>query len=282
MHQKPELEELYDRGLAHKEIAVRMNMTKASVAREVAIIRMQRGEIMGDVDPAWVKRRYLDEGATREELAKELKVSTSQLSRFLTAHAIGRDPGLRIRLGLAEPWNKGLSAETSPIYKRMSEERSGAGNPMFGREAWNLGLTKETDGRVAAMAAANKGRTMSAEARKKMAAAKTGKLREASNRWNGGHLSNNYVAVGGGFHREYLHREIAKKLLKRDLDVAEHVHHIDEDKKNNVPENLLVLDTGDHTRLHQAMRLSLGLDQRAWLIENGISFIDLASLKEEA
>lgn len=276
------IEELYDEGRSQQEIADLLDMKKTSVAREVAIIRMARREIMADVDPETVRHLYLDEGLTKEELAREVGVSTSQLSRFLSAHNIHRDAGHRIRLKKAEPWNKGLTAATSPIYKRMSEERSGDGNPMFGREAWNKGLTKGSDLRVAAIAEKNVGRAVTAETREKMAAAKRGKVREESNRWLGGHVSNNYIAVGGGSTRAYFHRELAKKLLERDLRPEEHVHHIDQDKTNNVPENLLVLSIDDHTRLHRAMSKSPGLDQKRWLSEGGFSFIDLSRIAAKA
>jgi predicted XRE-type DNA-binding protein len=273
------VEELYDEGRSQREIADLLDMKKPTVAFEIAIIRMARREIMADVDPERVRRLYIDEGVTQEELAREVGVSKSQLNRFLTAHGIHRDAGHRIRLNKATPWNKGLTPETSPIYKRMSEERTGDGNPMAGREAWNRGLTKVTDARVAAIAAKNIGRTATDETREKMAAAKRGKMREASNRWQGGHMSNNYVVVGGGSTRQYLHREVAMELLGRELLPHEHVHHIDEDKTNNVPGNLLVLSRDDHTRLHRAMSIIPGFDQREWLAKSGITFIDLSLVK---
>lgn len=37
------------------------------------------------------------------------------------------------------PWNKGLSSETSFALKELSEARTGIGNPMFGKGAWNSG-----------------------------------------------------------------------------------------------------------------------------------------------
>ena len=47
-----------------------------------------------------------------------------------------------------------------------------------------------------------------------------------------------------------LHRVIVENKLNRLLRDSEDVHHIDEDKTNNNPENLKVLTKAEHTRLH--------------------------------
>lgn len=48
-----------------------------------------------------------------------------------------------------------------------------------------------------------------------------------------------------------LHRVIIKNYLGRLLNANEVVHHIDENKKNNSIENLQVLDSVEHNRMHQ-------------------------------
>ena len=47
-----------------------------------------------------------------------------------------------------------------------------------------------------------------------------------------------------------LHRVLVENSVGRYLKRSEHVHHIDENKSNNVLSNLLVLTIGEHTRLH--------------------------------
>lgn len=42
------------------------------------------------------------------------------------------------------PWNKGVTKNDNEKMKNLSINRMGDGNPMFGKMAWNNGLTKET------------------------------------------------------------------------------------------------------------------------------------------
>ncbi len=50
----------------------------------------------------------------------------------------------------------------------------------------------------------------------------------------------------------YDHILVAEKMLGRNLTSEEVVHHIDENRSNNNPSNLMVFKTkGDHTRFHQ-------------------------------
>ena len=47
-----------------------------------------------------------------------------------------------------------------------------------------------------------------------------------------------------------LHRVVAENKIGRPLQKNEHVHHIDENKYNNSPENLEVLTDSQHAKLH--------------------------------
>lgn len=48
----------------------------------------------------------------------------------------------------------------------------------------------------------------------------------------------------------YEHILVATEILGRTLEDNEVVHHLDLDKANNLPSNLIVLDRGQHTKLH--------------------------------
>lgn len=48
----------------------------------------------------------------------------------------------------------------------------------------------------------------------------------------------------------YLHRHVASITCGRWLSSDEHVHHIDENKLNNSPENLQVLSASEHSSIH--------------------------------
>ena len=61
-------------------------------------------------------------------------------------------------------------------------------------------------------------------------------------------------ASGDGYrkaHGRLEHRAVAEQLLGRPLKSSEVVHHIDGDKRNNAPENLVVLPSqSEHMKLH--------------------------------
>ena len=61
-----------------------------------------------------------------------------------------------------------------------------------------------------------------------------------------------YVRVSRAGKRVYLHREVAAKALGRELATSEHVHHKDEDKGHNEPDNFEVCSNSGHRKLHAA------------------------------
>jgi len=70
--------------------------------------------------------------------------------------------------------------------------------------------------------------------------------------WKGGMslMRNGYLQIRLNGKRKYLHRIVAEQTIGRELKVTEQVHHIDHDKLNNSPDNLVVLSPAQHARYH--------------------------------
>lgn len=63
-------------------------------------------------------------------------------------------------------------------------------------------------------------------------------------------IDTNHPLATGNSGRVYLHRHVASITLGRWLTTDEHVHHIDEVKGNNDPDNLVILTNEEHAALH--------------------------------
>lgn len=224
------------------------------------------------VDVAWLRKRYVDDVADVFDIAAEAGCSVPNIRRVLKKHGIRRG---KVFLIGGKAWNSGLTKNDDERLARLSAERTGDGNPMRGKRAWNTGATKETDERLRRLSEVMSSRVVSKETRERQRLAKLGKFGEESNRWAGG-----VGEVGGyGFvcergRRIYAHRALAEKILGRNLERLEQVHHIDLNRKNNIPSNLIVLLSGDHQALHAAIRrgATSKAQQISWLIERGCNF----------
>lgn len=76
--------------------------------------------------------------------------------------------------------------------------------------------------------------------------------RENNPNWQGGRsiTSHGYIVIRVGSKYAYEHRIVAEKKLGRPLRPKEKVHHIDENKQNNAPENILVVDGNANHYVH--------------------------------
>ena len=70
-------------------------------------------------------------------------------------------------------------------------------------------------------------------------------------RFKGGHLGNHGYRIVSVRGRPILeHRHVMQEHLGRELETDEHVHHINGDRLDNRTENLELMSSSEHTRLH--------------------------------
>jgi hypothetical protein len=53
-----------------------------------------------------------------------------------------------------------------------------------------------------------------------------------------------------GYHNKYVHTLVLEEKIGRPLKKNECGHHVDEDKENNDPSNLVVMDKAEHAKYH--------------------------------
>jgi len=73
--------------------------------------------------------------------------------------------------------------------------------------------------------------------------------------------TNNYVFTNKVGRTE--HRDIAEKKLNRKLDTNEVIHHMDNNPRNNVDENLIVLSRSLHVKLHSHLSLQRVIKEKS-------------------
>ncbi|MEG4248680.1 HNH endonuclease [Microcoleus sp. Pol10D4] len=65
----------------------------------------------------------------------------------------------------------------------------------------------------------------------------------------------------------YLHRMVAEQSINRKLNTGEVVHHLDEDKSNNSPENLVICSSSSVHRCYHVRSLRQKLEADRPLIQ---------------
>ncbi|HCU5307167.1 TPA: HNH endonuclease [Escherichia coli] len=233
----------------------------------------------------WLRQRYMVDLMRKEDIAAEAGCSKANIDRLLAKWGIRRG---NARISATPAWNRGKNKNNDERMKRLSEARTGTGNPMYGKTSWNAGLRADIDERVTTVSKKLTGRTIRAETKEKLAAAKRGKIGEEANNYKGGIIvkTNGYmmqlVGNNGVSQYEYVHRLIAKERLGRELRDDEHVHHINRDTVDNAPGNLVALPEDAHIRLHSEMREKVWSweRQRDWLASNGYEFVKIDEVTE--
>lgn len=80
--------------------------------------------------------------------------------------------------------------------------------------------------------------------------------------------------------RTYLHREIIERLIGRPLRSNEIVHHIDEDKTNNNPENLEIVTKSEHGLIHSSV--NAWFEEASLLAKEGLTIPEIALKMEKS
>lgn len=221
------------------------------------------------IDKEWLAEQYTTLCRPIRDIAKDLGCSVATVDKWLRRWEIRREKGKRCFVS----WNTGLTKETDPRLRKISEDRKGARNPMHGKPAWNKGLTADTNETVARMTNAQIGRKASDETRQKQRLAKLGLRGDQANHWKGGKSHLNAAGYEVNY-RGYRHRQIVEELIGRKLERLEHVHHLDGNKNNNELKNLLLLTVKAHRRLHTWMKgkTRSAATQKLWLLQNNMTY----------
>ena len=217
-----------------------------------------------------LRKLYTDDCISVEDIAKEHGCSVHTIKKWVQVWGIKR--GCHCK---TTAWNKGLTKETNEAVAKMAEGRTGEKNWRFGKEPWNKGKTAQTDPTLARISVNAMGRQVSDETKEKQRLAKLGKRGAECNNFKTGKSANSisgYYVVSDGATNLYEHRIVASKSLGRELSSSECVHHVDGDKKNNSPDNLIVISNSLHLRLHRNCFPASIEDQVNWLKSTGEKF----------
>jgi hypothetical protein len=128
----------------------------------------------------------------------------------------------------------------------------GPDNPLRGKPAWSKGLTKETDPRLKSISDKLKGRIITPEWREKLSKARKGKYAGPNHpNWQGGLKDNPYgLEYNEKLRIQVRGRDDFKCVLCGEVDEDRELqtHHIDYDKTNNKEDNLFSLCLHCHVK----------------------------------
>lgn len=73
---------------------------------------------------------------------------------------------------------------------------------------------------------------------------------ESNPRWRGGQTTLKSGYIVDNKTKKYVHRLVMEKKIGRELLPNEHIHHINHNRGDNSPENLVILSPEEHGRYH--------------------------------
>lgn len=175
-----------------------------------------------NVGPELMSEMYLS-GLSCNDIASKVGCSAAQVIRILKQYGTSmRNGSERVKLGI----------KLHDVPRKISEIQTGRALSESAKEklraitgdkhhSWKGGMTQESSGYIVYTSSPSNGN-------------KAGML---------------------------LHRVIAEQKYGRKLGSFDYVHHIDGNKKNNHPDNLIVLSPSEHAKLHAEERKCLVLTQ---------------------
>lgn len=210
------------------------------------------------LDKSWVEEEYSNKRRTLDNIADSLGVSRSSVARALKRHGIKKNtPKSKYDLLNNDEWliNSYVNElkSTEEIAKIIGDGCTSAA------VRWILKYRLKVNVRCHLEA-------------QQIRFARGDEYGENSHNWKGGRYVNvqGYVAVRNptnpkAFPNGYMleHRLVMEKKLGRRLESYEIVHHIDGDKTNNHPDNLMLTVRENHRRTHiEALSKALELENK--------------------
>lgn len=279
MSSKKYLIELFENNpnLAYTEaikLGIANGYNKFTCSKYHKLYRIKNDMMLEHINREHVEYDYCVNFLSIEDISSKYSLDQYTMKDYLSAKDIYRKPQDYKNFHNVKPWNAGLNKDNNDVLKRLSIERTGSGNPMYGKDTWNKGLTIENEKVAAAVAKShsvisNFSEERKLEMREKQANAKRGKFGPLANNWKGGTKTQGYERGSYGNYFFYKHRKVAQDMIGDRLGDNQ-VHHIDKNRTNNEPSNLIVINQKDHLKLHVAMRKDAELNQIQWLKDNNI------------
>ena len=273
------LRELVNDGYSIKEIADSLCCSKESVYRLIEKLNLDfkfSPKSKFNITKEKLFEIYVKQWKNRQETANYFGCSTANISRLCSRFNIKKLEHLEFERK-KDVWNKGLTKETHPSIAAGAKKKQGELNPLFGKTPWNKDKTKATDERLKIVSDKKTGVALSDSHKQKLSEAKTGLRMEDANNWRGGVHAPYPQRLDDKGHRKYTHRLIAGKILGESAIKDKEVHHINGNKQDPTPQNLLVISSKAHTLLHKHFGFSTinapKDEQLKWLTDNGFSYL---------